>query len=232
MDRMLVVLFDNQTKAYEGKKALYELDNEGDITVYAQAIVSKNKEGGALIKESEDYGPLGTVLGTTFAALIGALFGPVGMAVGAAAGATGGVTFDIAKAAIGEDFIDDVSKMLTPGKVALVAEIEEDWTTPLDTRMEAVGGTVFRRALSDVRYQIHDENVAAMKADLARLKAEHAQASATRKAKLHKKITELDTKIQDRLEKAKQQRQAAEAEAQAKVDILKAKAAVAAAGVR
>jgi len=24
---------------------------------------------------------------------------------------------------------------LTPGKVAVVAEIEEDWTTPVDTRM-------------------------------------------------------------------------------------------------
>lgn len=34
MDRMLVVVFDNETKAYEGKKALLQLDNEGSISVY------------------------------------------------------------------------------------------------------------------------------------------------------------------------------------------------------
>ena len=34
MDRMLVVVFGNETKAYEGKKALLQLDNEGSISVY------------------------------------------------------------------------------------------------------------------------------------------------------------------------------------------------------
>ncbi len=42
------------------------------------------------------------------------------------------------------------------------------WSTPVDTRMEAIGGTVFRRALSDVQHTIHDENVAAMKSDWRR----------------------------------------------------------------
>jgi hypothetical protein len=35
MDRMLVVVFDNESKAYEGKQALLQLDNEGSISVYA-----------------------------------------------------------------------------------------------------------------------------------------------------------------------------------------------------
>jgi len=39
------------------------------------------------------------------------------------------------------------------------------------------GGT-FRRALSDIKHTIHDEKVAAMKADLAQMKAEHAKARA------------------------------------------------------
>ena len=59
-----------------------------------------------------------------------------------------------------------------------------NWTTPVDTRMEAIGGTVFRRVLSDVKHTIHDENGAAMKADMAQMKAEQAKAHADRKAKL------------------------------------------------
>jgi hypothetical protein len=31
---MLVVVFDSETKAYEGKRALIQLDSEGSIGVY------------------------------------------------------------------------------------------------------------------------------------------------------------------------------------------------------
>jgi len=224
MDRMLVVVFDNETKAYEGKKALMQLDAEGSISVYAYAVLSKLADGSAIVKQGDDPGPLGTLVGTSLGSLIGLLGGPTGLAIGATAGfALGGAT-DLSNASIGADFIEDVSKMLLPNKVAVVAEIEEDWTTPVDTRMEPMGGIVFRRALSDVKHTIHEEEVAAMKADLAQMKAEHAQAHAERKAKLQEKISQLDTKIQAQLQKAKERREAAERQAQAKVKVLKARA--------
>jgi uncharacterized membrane protein len=233
MDRMLVVVFDNESKAYEGKKALLQLDGEGSITVYGYAVVAKNSDGTTTVKQGDDYGPLGTLTGTAVGSLIGLLGGPVGVAIGAAAGLTVGAAVDVNNAGIGYDFIDDVTKVLLPNRVAVIAEIDEDWTTPVDNRMEAIGGIVFRRALSDVKQTIHDEHIAAMKADMAQMKAEHAQARADRQAKLHEKINQLDSKLQAQLQKAKEQRQAAERQAQAKVDILKAKAkaAVAKAGM-
>jgi uncharacterized membrane protein len=227
MDRMLVVVFDNEVKAYEGKKALLQLDNEGSISVYAYAVLAKKPDGTATVKQGDDSGPIGTLLGTSFGSLIGLLGGPVGLAIGAATGVVAGAAVDLNNARIGDDFIDDVTKSLAPNKFAVVAEIEEDWTAPVDTRMEAIGGTVFRRALSDVKHTIHDENVTAMKADLAQMKAEHAKAHADRKAKLQEKINQLDTKIQGQLQKAKDRREAAERQAQAKVQVLKAKAAAA-----
>jgi uncharacterized membrane protein len=225
MDRMLVVVFDNESKAYEGKKALLQLDNEGSIGVYAYAVLSKHGDGTSTVQQSDDPGPLGTLVGTSLGSLIGLLGGPAGVAIGAAAGIAAGGTVDIHNARIGDDFVDDVSAMLTPGKVAVVAEIEEDWTTPVDTRMEEVGGTVFRRSLSAVTDAINNEDIAAMKADLAQMKAEHAKARADRKAKLQEKINQLDSKIQSRLEEAKERRTAAERQAQAKVQLLKSKAA-------
>jgi len=227
MDRMLVVVFDNETKAYEGKKALLQLDGEGSISVYAYAVLSKNADGTTSVKQGDDAGPIGSLLGTSFGSLIGLLGGPVGLAIGATAGLAVGGAVDINNARIGEDFIEDVTKVLLPNKVAVVAEIEEEWTTPVDTRMEAIGGIVFRRALSDVKHTIHEENVNAMKADLAQMKAEHAKAQADRKAKIQAKINQLDSKIQVQLQKAKDRRDAAERQAQAKVQVLKAKAAAA-----
>jgi uncharacterized membrane protein len=225
MDRMLVVVFDTETKAYEGKKALHQLENEGSIVVYAYAVIARNADGTTMVKQSDDPGPLGTLIGTSLGSFIGLLGGPAGLVIGAAVGLAAGGTVDLNKARIGEDFIDDVTKELLPNRFAVVAEIQEDWTTPVDTRMEAIGGTVFRRALSEVKHTIDDETIAAMKADLAQMKAERAKARADRKAKLNEKINQLDSKIQARLEKNKEQRQAVERQAKAKVEILKAKAA-------
>jgi uncharacterized membrane protein len=225
MDRMLVVVFDTEPKAYEGKKALNQLESEGSIVVYAYAVVGRNADGTTTVKQSDDPGPLGTLIGTSLGSLIGLLGGPVGLAVGATVGLVTGGTVDMNNARISEDFVDDVKQALQPNKFAVVAEIQEDWTTPVDTRMEAIGGKAFRRALSEAKHAVNEEDVAAMKADMAQMKAEHAKAHADRKAKLQEKINQLHSKIQAQLEKSKQRRQAAEAQAKAKVEVLKAKAA-------
>jgi len=225
MDRMLVVVFGTEPKAYEGKRALLQLDAEGSIVVYADAIVAKNGDGITSVRQSDDPGPLGTLLGTAVGSLIGVLGGPAGVAVGASVGLLAGSTADLHNTRIGEDFIDDVNKELLPNRYALVAEIQEDWTTPVDVRMESIGGVVFRRALKDVTHTVNNEDIASMKADVAQMKAEQSQAHADRKAKLQEKINQLDSKIQAQLERAKERREAAERVAKAKAEILKVKAA-------
>ena len=227
MDRMLAVVFDNESKAYEGTKVLQQLDGDGSISVYGHALVVKNPDGTTTVRQSDDRGPLGTLVGTLLGSQIGLLGGPTGFAIGGAVGFVGGAAADLNKARIGDDFIVDVAKVLLPNRAAVVAEIEEDSTTPVDTRMGAIGGTVFRRALSDVKHTIHHENIAAIKADLAQMTAEHAKADADRKAKLQENIDELESKLQAWLDEDKDRRQATEREAQAKVALRKAKAAVA-----
>jgi hypothetical protein len=153
----------------------------------------------------------------------------VGLAIGATVGFLTGATADIDNARVGADFVDDVTKVLLPGRVAVVAQVDEEWTTPVDTRMEAIGGIVFRRALSAVQDTVNDEEVAGIKADIAQMKAEHAQAHADRKAKIQEKLNQLDSKLQARLQLAKDRRAAAEREAQAKAQVLKLKAKAASA---
>src|SRR5260370_38250137 len=138
MDRMLVVVFDSERKADEGEKALLQLDAEGSIRVSGYAVVAKNADGTSTTKQGDDVGPLGTLVGTTLGSLIGVLFGPVGLAIGATAGFTGGATADLYNSGVSYDFIDDVSQIRLPSKVAVVAELEEDWTTAGDTAEEAI----------------------------------------------------------------------------------------------
>ena len=195
MDRMLVVVFDAESKAYEAKKALYELDREDIIVVYDQAVVARNADGSATVRQSDDPRPVGTLTGTTLGALIGLLGGPVGAALGAAAGLVVGDAVDLDRGRVCEDFVEDVRQKLTPEKFALVAEIQEDTTIPVDLRMEALGGTVFRRALSEVKHKVHDENVAAMKADLAQMEAE--QAAGARRAESQAPGKDQPARLQD-----------------------------------
>jgi uncharacterized membrane protein len=231
MDRLLVVVFDNEGSAYEGRNALLQLDREGSITVFAHAVLAKHADGTATLRQADDFGPLGTLVGTSLGSVIGLLGGPAGLALGAATGALAGGGFDLDNARLGEGFIHDVTTALSPDKFAVVAEIEEGWTTPVDMRMEALGGFVVRRALWEVARAVDDEEIAAMKADLAQLKAEHAEAHAERKAKLQNKIDELDAKIQARVKKAKDKLETVKQQAQAKVQHLERKATAARARV-
>src|SRR5262249_38959144 len=124
MDRMLVVVFDSEAKAYEGKKALVQLDSEGSIGVYGYAVLAKNADGTATVKQGDDVGPIGTLIGTSLGSLIGVLGGPAGVAIGATAGMAGGSFFDFHNVRIGSDYLDDVTKALTPKKAAVVAQVD------------------------------------------------------------------------------------------------------------
>ena len=227
MERMLVAVFDNEKQAFEGTSALRQLELEGGISIYAGGVVVKHANGTISVKQFDDEGPVATLTGTAVGSLIGLLGGPLGVAVGALSGMTLGAFYDIDTARVGEDFVDDVSQSLTPNKVAIVAEIDEEWTTPVDSRMEALGGTVLRRALTEVRETFWNEQNAAMEADLAQLEEEASKARADRRAKLQKKIDELKARIVAQRNKATERRAAFEARQRAKKEVLGRNAAAA-----
>src|SRR5260370_35617174 len=106
MDRMLVVVFGNEKSAYEGSRALQQLDDEGSIAVYAAAVLTKNRDGTSTVKQGDGAAPWGTLAGTAIGSLIGILAGPVGVAVGAASGGLIGAIPDLGKARGGRDFLD------------------------------------------------------------------------------------------------------------------------------
>jgi uncharacterized membrane protein len=232
MERMLVVIFDDETKAFEGTSALRELESEGSISVYAGAVVVKSADGTTTVRQVDDLDPIGSLVGTSVGGLIGLLAGPVGIAIGAASGFTLGALADIAHLRVGDDFVEDVSQSLTPNKVAVIAEIEESWTTPVDTRMEALGGVVIRRSLSEVRDELRQEQIAAMKADLAQLNEEVAKANADRKAKLQDRIDYLQARIDQQRKKAQQRWDAFQARRTAKREAFKKNASAAGRALR
>jgi uncharacterized membrane protein len=225
MERMLVVIFGDQSRAYEGTRALKELDSEGSISVHAQAVVTKHPNGTISIKQAGDEFPVRTVGGTAIGSLIGLLGGPIGFSVGAAAGTIVGALADVHRSGVNESFLGEVSAKLKYGEWAIVSDISEEWMTPVDDRMEALGGEVFRADREYVEGEQRARDVAALRAEIAQLKAERAQARADQRAKLQAKIDKLQEKVQAKLQEAKQGSEQRRKEADAKIEALEKKAA-------
>ena len=220
-NKMMVVVFDNEKNAYEGAKALQDLHADGSITLYASAVIAKDAGGKVIVKQVADQGPMGTGLGLVTGTLIGLLGGPVGVAVGAGVGTFGGMLADFEKVGVGEDFLEEVAQQLKPGKVAVVAEVQEEWVMPLDTLMEAAGGVVIRRMRWEVLDSQIERDAAALKAEIADLKAERALARQESKAKLEAKINAAKARLQETRDRAKAAAEATEKEMEAKVKALK-----------
>jgi uncharacterized membrane protein len=184
MKRMLVVVVDNADKAYEGATALERLSEESMIGLHDSVVVTKNSDGMIAVVRTYESDPEATMGGTAVGSMIGLLGGPVGLAVGAASGFVIGAAADVMGARVGRDFVKDVADALVPGKTALVAEIDEDDTDPVDARMQPLGGTIFRRELSDVADSEYAHDIASFKANLAENKAKRAASRASRKGRL------------------------------------------------
>ena len=154
MHNYIAVVFDDSSKAYEGLHALWQLDDSADITVHGAAVIHRDSLGEIQVDTKETHPALGTAVGVGIGALLGALAGPAGAAIGAAGGAavgaaTGGmvgVAADLSRADTREQAAAETGFVLGYGQSAVLADVSENWTSPVDTRMKSLGGTVYRRA--------------------------------------------------------------------------------------
>ena len=226
MSKFIVAVFENEKAAYEGSQAMLDLHRDGNIAVFAGAVITKDANGVVNIEDAVDEGPAGTATGMLVGTLIGALGGAAGAAAGASAGAaaatmaagmTGGTLAgwysDLYSVGVDGQFLSDVGDLMEPGKSAVVAEVEEGWTAPLDARMEELGGTVFRRYRIDVEDAQIEREIEAANRELDELEEELNQAA-----------DETEEAIQERVDAAKARLRSLQDRAAAKVDSLNAEA--------
>lgn len=224
MNKFVVVTFLTEEKAYEGVRALNALDAEGSLTLYGVEVVARNADGVLEVKHGEDTGPVGMGLGALLGGLIGMLGGPVGAMAGFTGGAMIGGTSDLVNIGVSSSFVDEVSQRLTPGRTAVIAEIDEGWITPLDARMESLGGEVLREWSVDVEDEYYAAQVAARKAELAELKAEVAHANEETRSKLRAKIDEASARLAAARDKAQERMELRQQATSAKIQALSERA--------
>jgi uncharacterized membrane protein len=224
MSKFTVLIFPDETAAYEGTHALKELHAEGSITLYGSAVIAKDAAGAVSIKDAAINGASGTAVGALAGVLVGLVAGPVGAVLGLAGGALIGSLSDLFNAGVSSKFIQNISDELSPGKTAVIAEIAEDWVTPLNTRIEALGGVIIRTPRSDVEETRIEEEIAAGRAELEHLRAEYAQAGDAAKTALASQLNTARANLEATVQRAKEKAEAVKAEAQARIDTLQKQA--------
>lgn len=210
-NKILVSVFDSERTAFEGLTALKDLHRDGDITLYASTVIAKDSAGTVVVRQAADRGPIGTLVGMVTGGLVGLLGGPVGVAVGAYVGSFGGLVYDLFNAGVSLDFVDEVGTSLTPGKAAVIADVDEMWVTPIDTRLGALGGTTFRRLPGEVVDAELIRETDAARMGLEQLQAELRETSGEAKANAERAIDAQRRKLQalaDRVDKALAQEKA------------------------
>jgi uncharacterized membrane protein len=170
MDKFIAVVIPDEKKAYEVVHELDELHNDGSVTVYATAVVQREPNGTLSVKQGSDEGPVGAALGALLGTFIGLAGGPAGAIAGTAGGALIGGWGQYGHAEVSGQFAEDFARDLRPGDFAVLAEVEEEWVAPIDTRIGQLGGKVVRESREAFAEELLERRVDAEKAAFARVK--------------------------------------------------------------
>jgi len=205
MSTFIITFFPDETTAYQGVHALDQLHAEASITLYDTVVVQRQPDGTLATKQREATPVVATGVGALLGALFGVFGGPLGLAVGAAAGGSLGLGAGVIRSEVSDEFLEDVAKNMKPGGYAVLAEVSERWTAPIDTRMRELGATVIREQRSEVVDDLITKRTDHHKASVERWKAERGARRAERaEAKLEDSLRDASKRLQRVGEKAQQ----------------------------
>ena len=123
MNQLLVVAFDHFDDAKTAMASLRSLEREGRIRFEDTAIVQRDPDGTAHVKnEVSGTTETATVIGAVVGGIVAFAFPLAGAVIGAAVGAAVGAALD---RGVSASFIAEVKTTLRPGRSALVLVVKQ-----------------------------------------------------------------------------------------------------------
>jgi len=145
VSKLVVFSLPDETKIREGIRALKGMQANGNIKIYAAAVVAKDSSG-KLSVQGIAHDELGvTAAGALIGGLAGLAAGPLATTIGAAGGAIIGGTAGFLNQRDDSEFANSVARELAPGQSAIVADVDEDGVTAFEAEMQAIGGTAVQQ---------------------------------------------------------------------------------------
>ncbi len=220
MNKIIVAVFNTDSDAYKGVDALRELHTKGDISLYNSAVLVKDITGKVEVKQSTDEGPIDSAFGLLTGSMVGLLGGPVGVAIGASIGSMTGLLFDLGRAGVSLDFINEVSEVLIPGTSAILAEVDEEWVTPINSTLSQFDALILRRPRSEVIEDQLDREAEDFSKELKALQTELKKSDDKAKASIQKTSKTIQDKLKSVSHKAKEELDRVNLNAKEKINTL------------
>jgi uncharacterized membrane protein len=138
MSDLIVLAFDNDTDAFKMRDELVELQKQEVISLSDAAVVVRDQDGKAKVKQATSLVGAGALGGAFWGMLIGLLFfAPwLGLAIGAVTG-------------IDDKFIKEVGETIEPGHSALFLLVNKATMDKVQPTLEKYDATVIQTSLSD-----------------------------------------------------------------------------------
>ena len=147
MSELIVLAFKTKTGAQEMANEIKNLQKMQLITLEDAAIVVRNEDGKAKVKQAYNLVGAGALGGAFWGMLIGLIFFMpwLGLAVGAITGAISGKATDIG---IDDGFIKEVGNTIEPGHSALFLLVVEATTDKVMDELKKFDAEVLKTSLS------------------------------------------------------------------------------------
>ena len=139
--KFMAAIFEDYERAAQGEQAILSLEREGTLSILGIAIVGRGPAGQLLVIKAPN-GPSTEALTALLSKLSAALSRLPSQAYGVLSNLEG--WGDLEDFGVTPNFIQALTTAFQPAKTAVIAEIEEDWITPLDLRIEEIGGQIMR----------------------------------------------------------------------------------------
>jgi uncharacterized membrane protein len=148
--QLITMTVKDPESASSAIKSLKKLAKDNAIAGMNAAMVTKDADGKASLKETEDVSPRqGALFGAISGGLIGLLGGPVGTVVGAAAGAvTGRVAAKHIDMGLPDEYLRRFSAELQPGSAALIILVDPKWAGQVTDMLAQFEGQLQQQTLS------------------------------------------------------------------------------------
>jgi len=193
---LIVVTFEDDSKAYEALSKLKQAGVAGRVGVRSAAVLNRDSDGRIYVPEAGDAViGAGFTTGGLIGLMLGVFGGPVGIMLGFGMGALAGSFFDIERGEKESGVLAQVAESLPVGRSALVAEVDEYAGEVIDGEMRALGGTAVRTPAAEVLAALEAAEKAAKAADREARRVMHEEHKREAKAKLDEIETKWDQRV-------------------------------------
>jgi uncharacterized membrane protein len=164
--KLLVIAFDDRTKAQEFLLSAVRLQKQKDLQVHDAVFVDRDTEGHTRVTETTDVTPGKAALGAgVWGLLLGTLFaGPFGLAIGAATAGGGALFAKLRDVGIKDEKVEELRREVPPGRTGLALLVSDVSVADLQRELvrfpnaSLVESTLPPAAITAVQYALSEAN--------------------------------------------------------------------------